>query len=94
MCFLIRTTRVVHAWWGTTSFALHRQTAPAPDFGEQWLGRGGPVNWPARSPDLNPLLHFSVWTHVKTLKYSSLIYELEVLQQQAENACQDIREKA
>jgi hypothetical protein len=24
-------------------------------FGEQWIGRGGSVNWPARSPDLNPL---------------------------------------
>lgn len=21
----------------------------------RWIGRGGPVNWPARSPDLNPL---------------------------------------
>jgi hypothetical protein len=20
---------------------------------ERWIGRGGPVNWPARSPDLN-----------------------------------------
>jgi hypothetical protein len=24
-------------------------------FAEQWIGRGGPVNRPARSPDLNPL---------------------------------------
>jgi hypothetical protein len=24
-------------------------------FGEQWIGRWGPLNWPARSSDLNPL---------------------------------------
>lgn len=27
-------------------------------FGERWIGRGGPVSWPARSPDLNPLDFF------------------------------------
>lgn len=27
-------------------------------FPEQWIGRGGPVTWPARSPDLNPLDFF------------------------------------
>ena len=24
-------------------------------YGERWIGRGGPVPWPPRSPDLNPL---------------------------------------
>ena len=24
-------------------------------FANKWIGRGGPVAWPARSPDLNPL---------------------------------------
>jgi hypothetical protein len=23
-------------------------------FGENWIGRGGPIRWPARSPDLTP----------------------------------------
>lgn len=27
-------------------------------FGERWIGRGGPVPWPARSPDLTPLDFF------------------------------------
>jgi hypothetical protein len=22
---------------------------------DSWIGRGGPINWPARSPDLTPL---------------------------------------
>jgi hypothetical protein len=34
-------------------------------FGEQWIGRGDPVNWPARSPDLNPL---DFWLTVVVLK--------------------------
>ena len=25
---------------------------------QRWIGRGGPVIWPARSPDLNPLDFF------------------------------------
>jgi hypothetical protein len=44
-------------------------------FGEQWIGCGGPVDWPARSPDLNPL-DFWLWGHLKTLVYSAPINEL------------------
>jgi hypothetical protein len=58
-------------------------------FGEQWIGSGGPVNWPARSPDLNPL-DFWLWVHLKILLYSAPISDLEVLEQRLENACQDI----
>lgn len=31
-----------------------------------WIGRGGPIMWPARSPDLNPLDYF-FWGHVKQI---------------------------
>ena len=31
---------------------------------EQWIGRGGPIPWPPRSPDLTPL-DYSVWGIVK-----------------------------
>jgi hypothetical protein len=58
-------------------------------FGGQWTGRGGPVNWPAWSADLNPL-HFWLWGHLKTLVYSAPITELK---QRVENACQEIRVK-
>lgn len=27
-------------------------------FGDRWIGRGGPVQWPSRSPDLTPLDYF------------------------------------
>lgn len=33
-------------------------------FGNRWIGRGGPVNWPARSPDLTPL-DFFLWGFIK-----------------------------
>lgn len=36
----------------------------------QWIGRGGPVSWPPRSPDLTPL-DFYVWGHMKQLVYST-----------------------
>jgi hypothetical protein len=56
-------------------------------FGEQWIGRGGPVNWPARSPDLNSL-DFWLPGHLKALVCSAPISDLEVLQQRVQNACQ------
>lgn len=34
------------------------------EYGDRWIGRGGPVNWPARSPDLTPL-DFFLWGAVK-----------------------------
>jgi hypothetical protein len=32
----------------------------------RWIGRGGPHNWPARSPDLSPL-DYCVWECMKEL---------------------------
>lgn len=39
-------------------------------FPGRWIGRGGPVAWPARSPDLNPL-DFFVWGHLQSLVYET-----------------------
>jgi hypothetical protein len=33
-------------------------------FPDRWMGRGGPIIWPARSPDLNVLDYF-VWGYIK-----------------------------
>lgn len=35
-------------------------------FPDKWMGRGGPIIWPARSPDLNVLDYF-VWGYIKDL---------------------------
>ncbi|KAJ4449220.1 hypothetical protein ANN_00617 [Periplaneta americana] len=32
-------------------------------FPDRWIGRGGPIAWPPRSPDLNPL-DFYLWGHL------------------------------
>ena len=41
-------------------------------FPNRWLGRGGPVSWPPRSPDITPL-DFYLWGHTKTLVYESKV---------------------
>jgi len=33
---------------------------------DRWMGRGGPIIWPARSPDLNVLDYF-IWGYIKDL---------------------------
>jgi len=39
-------------------------------FPNRWLGRGGPIPWPPRSPDLTPLDYY-FWGHMKTLVYET-----------------------
>ncbi|GFW05095.1 uncharacterized protein TNCV_598891 [Trichonephila clavipes] len=47
-------------------------------FGQQWIGRGGPVRWPARSPDLS-CLDFYFWGHMKSLVYDTPVDNAEEL---------------
>lgn len=56
----------------------------------RWIGRAGPIAWPARSPDLNPL-DFFVWGHLKSMVYSTPVQDIEDLRQRVENGCQIIR---
>ncbi|XP_066600978.1 uncharacterized protein [Prorops nasuta] len=35
-------------------------------FPDRWMGRGGPITWPALSPELTPL-DFFLWGHIKRL---------------------------
>ncbi|GBM77820.1 hypothetical protein AVEN_267558-1 [Araneus ventricosus] len=39
-------------------------------FGARWIGRGGAVPWPSRSPDLSSVDCFS-WGHLKSLVHAS-----------------------
>lgn len=34
----------------------------------KWIGRGGPMRWPARSPDLN-ICDYFLWGHIKQIVY-------------------------
>jgi len=49
-------------------------------FPNSWIGRGGPVTWPARSPDLNPL-DFFLWGYLKSIIYQDPIETLEELEE-------------
>lgn len=55
-----------------------------------WIGRGGPVAWPPRSPDLNPL-DFFLWGHLKILVYSTPVDTLEDLKERILNGVESIR---
>ena len=39
-------------------------------FPGRWIGRGGPIPWPARSPDLNPL-HYFLWGYLMSLVFET-----------------------
>lgn len=47
-------------------------------FAGRWIGRRGAIEWPARSPDLNPL-DFFLWGHLKTQVYKEKPRNLEDL---------------
>ncbi|GBM18857.1 hypothetical protein AVEN_137240-1 [Araneus ventricosus] len=64
---------VVYARW-SPSTVLHFLNATYP---AQWIGRGGPVAWPPRSLDLNPL-DFFFWGHTKSLVYETLVDSAEI----------------
>ena len=40
----------------------------------RWIGRGGAIRWPPRSPDLNPL-DFFLWGHYKANVYGRTLPE-------------------
>ena len=60
-------------------------------FANKWIGRGGPVAWPARSPDLNPL-DFHLWGHLKSIVYATSIENAEIPRNRIEQGSRQIRE--
>ncbi|KAJ4439310.1 hypothetical protein ANN_07432 [Periplaneta americana] len=59
-------------------------------FPDRWIGRGGPIAWPPRSPDLNPL-DFYLWGHLKSFVYSSPVPDLESLRNRIVACSEDMR---
>lgn len=49
-------------------------------FHGRWIGRRGPIEWPARSPDLNPLDYF-LWGYLKSKVYVNRPVNLEDLRE-------------
>lgn len=58
-------------------------------FMNKWIGTHGPVNWPARSPDLSPLDYF-LWGMLKNKVYVKIPQSIEELQESVRVACSEI----
>src|SRR5215469_2188886 len=58
-------------------------------FADRWIGRAGPLAWPPRSPDLNPL-DFYLWGHIKTTVYRTKPTTINELRQRIINAVRAI----
>jgi hypothetical protein len=53
------------------------------------MGRGGPIPWPARSPDLTPL-DFWLWGYLKGIVYAQSPKTIPDLKQAISDAISDI----
>jgi hypothetical protein len=58
--------------------------------GDHWIGRGGPVAWPARSPDLTPL-DFFLWGFVNQEVYQEKPTTSQDMKNRIRNVFQTIR---
>ena len=61
-------------------------------FPGRWIGRRGPIEWPARSPDLTPP-DFFLWGYLKNIVYKDRPSTLDELRDRIEQACEDIPKK-
>lgn len=61
------------------------------NFNGRWIGRGGPVNWPARSPDLTSP-DFFLWGSLKAKVYNQVPTTREDMIERIRNACAEIQE--
>lgn len=55
----------------------------------RWIGNSGPINWPARSPDLTPM-DFSVWGYIKHKVYKTSPRDVNDLKLKIQSACEQI----
>lgn len=58
-------------------------------FHTRWIGRRGEIEWPPRSPDLNPL-DFFLWGHLKSVVYRTRPNTLLELEQRIEMEINEI----
>lgn len=55
----------------------------------RWIGRRGPTEWPARSPDLTPLDYF-LWGYVKSVVFKTVCGSLAELRRRIVEVCSEI----
>lgn len=54
-----------------------------------WIGKGGPLAWPARSPDLTPS-DFYLSSHLKQIVYQKVPTTPENMMERIRNACRAV----
>ena len=59
-------------------------------FPDAWIGRGGPIPWPPRSPDLSPLDLF-LWEYIKNIVYAENIRNIQHLQEGITSAIETVK---
>lgn len=59
------------------------------EYPERWIGRAGPVQWPARSPDLTKL-DFFLWGYVKERVYREQVTTREDMMVRVRQAFESI----
>jgi hypothetical protein len=55
----------------------------------RWIGRRGPIEWPARSPDLSPC-DFFLWGYLKDIVYRERPATIEQLRGRISQACAEV----
>ena len=65
----------------------------AKKLGDRWVGRGGPISWAPRSPDLTPL-DFFLWGYVKTNVYKTRVRDLDDLREKITREIEGIRRES
>ena len=81
---------VLPTWWGSATLHSARTGVLKWIFSNRWLGRGGPIAWPPRSPDLTPMDYY-LGGHMKTLVYETKVDSRAALRRRVFAAVQHIR---
>ena len=89
--FTVTTTSMVSTRRCSSTFHTTSTPMVRPPFSRRWIGRGGPVAWPARSPDLTPL-DFFLWGCMKEKVYQTEIASREELVAKINEAAMEIRQ--
>jgi hypothetical protein len=83
----------IHSWYQQDGAPAHRTRNCINlinyKYPLKWIGLGGPIEWPARSPDLSPL-DFFLWGRIKDIVYALAPTTRENMRQRIVDACASI----
>ena len=83
-CFLVS-----YVWFARPHWVLRVRRSLDEHFPNRWIGRGGPIPWPARSPDVT-LLDFIFWGFVKGRVFKTPVHDIEDLKQRIREATEAV----